>query len=146
MKNTLTDLNNHLFEVLERLADEDLSEEQMDREIARSEAITKVAQTVISNGELALRAMKVTHWLGLKWPKQRLKRRSEKGERRMIIPIKSKFKQMLCKHKYRAFEKPIDRKTNPYGFIPLNGPETVWVCVECGKVAHFSRRPGKREL
>lgn len=58
MKNTLTDLNNYLFETLERLTDDELTEEEMQREIIRSEAITKVAQTVISNGELALKAMK----------------------------------------------------------------------------------------
>ena len=40
MKNTLSDLNNYLFETLERLLDEDLSEEQMQREIARSQAVT----------------------------------------------------------------------------------------------------------
>ena len=32
MKNTLTDMHNILFEQLERLNDEDLSEEQLDRE------------------------------------------------------------------------------------------------------------------
>lgn len=58
MKNTLADLNNYLFETLERLTDDDLTEEDMQREIVRSEAITKVAQTVIQNGELTLKAMK----------------------------------------------------------------------------------------
>lgn len=56
MKNTLTDLNNYLFESLERLIDDDLSEEQLQKEITRSEAITSVAETIIHNGELALRA------------------------------------------------------------------------------------------
>lgn len=36
MKNTLTDMHNILFEQLERLNDEDLSEEQLDRELRRS--------------------------------------------------------------------------------------------------------------
>ena len=58
MKNTLSDLNNYLFESLERLMDDDLSEEQMQREITRSHAVTAVAETVIRNGELALNTMK----------------------------------------------------------------------------------------
>lgn len=57
MKNTLGDLNNYLFESLERLMDDDLSEEQMQTEILRSKAVTSVAQTVIQNGELALKTM-----------------------------------------------------------------------------------------
>ena len=57
MKNTLSDLNNHLFEQLERLNDEDLSEEQLDRELRRSEGMTKVAEQIIRNGELAYKTM-----------------------------------------------------------------------------------------
>lgn len=58
MKNTLMDLNNHLFEQLERLNDENLSEEELEREIRRSDAITDVAQTIISNANLALNVQK----------------------------------------------------------------------------------------
>lgn len=58
MKNTLADLNNYLFETLERLLDDDLTEEQMQREITRSKAVTAVAETVIHNGQLALDTMK----------------------------------------------------------------------------------------
>lgn len=57
MKNTLSDLNNYLFEALERLQDDDLTEEQLQREIVRSQAVTAVAETVIHNGELALKTM-----------------------------------------------------------------------------------------
>lgn len=58
MKNTLTDLNNYLFEAIERLNDDSLSDEQLDREIKRSEAVQKVAGTIISNANLALQAKK----------------------------------------------------------------------------------------
>ncbi len=58
MKNTLEDLNNHLFEQLERLNDEDLNDEQLDRELRRSEGVTKIAEQIIKNGELAYKAMK----------------------------------------------------------------------------------------
>ncbi len=57
MKNTLSDLNNYLFETLERLMDDDLSEEEMQKEITRSQAVTSVAETMIHNGELALKTM-----------------------------------------------------------------------------------------
>lgn len=58
MKNTLADLNNHLFEQLERLNDEDLTGEELEREIQRSRSITAVAKTIIDNGSLALEAKK----------------------------------------------------------------------------------------
>lgn len=58
MKNTLTDLNNYLFEQIERLNDDELSEDQLEKEIRRSEAVQKVARTIIENGHLALSAKK----------------------------------------------------------------------------------------
>lgn len=58
MKNTLTDLNNYLFEAIERLDDDSLDETQLDKEIKRSEAVQKVAKTIIENGTLALQAKK----------------------------------------------------------------------------------------
>lgn len=58
MKNTLTDLNNYLFESLERLLDDDLSDEALDREIRRSNAVTDVAEALIRSGELSVKAAK----------------------------------------------------------------------------------------
>lgn len=58
MKNTLSDLNNYLFEQMERLQDDSLSDEQFEREIKRSESIQKIAKTIIDNGALALNARK----------------------------------------------------------------------------------------
>lgn len=64
MKNTLSDLNNYLFETLERLLDDELSDEDMQREILRSQAVTTVAETVIHNGELALKTMQHLNDMG----------------------------------------------------------------------------------
>ena len=58
MKNTLVDLNNYLFETLERILDDELSDEEIEKEIKRSKAITSVAETIISGGELAYKTMK----------------------------------------------------------------------------------------
>lgn len=57
MKNTLTDLNNHLFEQLERLNDDELSGEELDKELRRADGMTKIAAQIIQNGELAFRTM-----------------------------------------------------------------------------------------
>ena len=58
MKNTLGDLNNYLFEALERITDDSLTDEQLEKELNRSEMVTKVAESIIHNGELALKAKK----------------------------------------------------------------------------------------
>jgi len=58
MKNTLGDLNNHLFAQLERLGDEDIKGDSLTEEIERAKAVTQVATQVISNGKLMLDALK----------------------------------------------------------------------------------------
>lgn len=69
MKNTLTDLNNYLFETLERLTDDSLSEDDMKKEITRSQAVNAVAATIVQNGELALKTMKHLNDYGIDTPK-----------------------------------------------------------------------------
>lgn len=56
MKNTLADLNNHLFAQLERLGDEDLQPQELENEIARAKAIAMVSTQIIANGNLVLKA------------------------------------------------------------------------------------------
>jgi hypothetical protein len=58
MKNHLTDLNNYLFEQLERLNDEDTVGDELKEEIFRSEAIANVAEKIIDNAKLVLDAAK----------------------------------------------------------------------------------------
>lgn len=57
MNNTLTDLNNHLFMALERLNDEDLNMDELERELKRADGMTKIASQIIHNGELAYKTM-----------------------------------------------------------------------------------------
>lgn len=57
MKNKLGDLNNHLFEQLERLNTTDLKGEKLREEIDRSKALTSVAHEIILNGKLTLDAI-----------------------------------------------------------------------------------------
>lgn len=57
MKNKLTDLNNHLFAQLERLSDEDLTAEQIAQEVQRADAIVNVADQIVRNADLQLKAV-----------------------------------------------------------------------------------------
>jgi hypothetical protein len=59
MKNTLGDLNNHLFAQLERLSDEELTGEKLLEEINRAKSVTSVASQIISTGSLVLEAKKL---------------------------------------------------------------------------------------
>lgn len=58
MKNTLGDLNNHLFEQLERLNDEELTGEKLEEEMNRAKTISMIASKIISNGNLVLQAQR----------------------------------------------------------------------------------------
>ena len=58
MKNTLIDLNNHLFAQLERLSDEELKGEALSEEIDRAKSIAVIAKTIIDTGSLVLDAKK----------------------------------------------------------------------------------------
>lgn len=59
MKNTTDDLNNILFEQLERLNDGFIKGDELKEEIERSKAITSVADKMIANGALVLEAEKL---------------------------------------------------------------------------------------
>lgn len=58
MKNTLQDLNNHLFAELERLSDEETKGEELKEEITRAKAITDIATKIIDNADTVLQAKK----------------------------------------------------------------------------------------
>lgn len=58
MKNRLSDLNNHLFEQLERLNDEDTKGDALHVEISRANAMVNVSSQIIANAGLVLKAQK----------------------------------------------------------------------------------------
>lgn len=60
MKNNLQDLNNVLFEQLERLQDDEALKdpEVFEREMQRSKAVTSIATQIIQSGSLSLQAAK----------------------------------------------------------------------------------------
>lgn len=66
MKNKLIDLNNHLFEQLERLNDDDLVGDDLKQEITRAKSISTVASAIINNGNLMLNAKKHADEYGYK--------------------------------------------------------------------------------
>ena len=57
MQNKLSDLNNHLFAQLERLDDEDISGDALREEIDRAKAMAVIAEQVIDNASLILKAV-----------------------------------------------------------------------------------------
>ncbi len=65
MKNKLTDLNNYLFEQLERINDDDLTSEQLNEAIRKANTISKISETIIKNSELQLKAVNLAAEYGV---------------------------------------------------------------------------------
>lgn len=57
-KNGLMDLNDILFDRIRAIENEDLTDEELEKEIRKSETITKMATVVLGNAKLALDAQK----------------------------------------------------------------------------------------
>ena len=57
MRNKLTDLQNHLFEMIETLNDVNLKDEKLDQEIKRVLAVNELAKTAVANGALMVKCV-----------------------------------------------------------------------------------------
>lgn len=53
-RNSLLDLNDHLFAMIEKLGDESLTGADLDQELKRARAISGLARDVVANGHLVL--------------------------------------------------------------------------------------------
>lgn len=59
MGSRLSDLNDHLFAQLGRLANKDLKPEEVETEVERTKAIVSVADRITGNADLQLKAAKL---------------------------------------------------------------------------------------
>lgn len=58
MKNSLADLNAYLFDELDRITNDDLNDQELQLEISRANAVTKVAESITNSAQLQLDVMK----------------------------------------------------------------------------------------
>lgn len=64
VRNKPTDLLNHLFEALERLNDDELYHDQLERELSKAKAIKEVSDTVIDLYKVQVEGMKIMEKAG----------------------------------------------------------------------------------
>lgn len=70
MKNRLTDLNDMLFGQLERIADEDLTADQLAQEIQRTSAVVQIADRIVETATLQLQGARLIAEHGATMAKQ----------------------------------------------------------------------------
>lgn len=61
MKNKLTNLNDHLFEQIERLNDDSLTADQLEQEVKRSIALAGMTEATLRVAAMQLQAIKIIH-------------------------------------------------------------------------------------
>lgn len=64
-KNTLIHLNDHLFEQLERLNNDDLTGDRLREEISRSIAMTQIAKEIVASASVVAMARKTSLEFGV---------------------------------------------------------------------------------
>jgi len=52
--NKLSDLRNHIFMALERLSDEDMSNEKIQQEVEKAKAIAQLSATIIASAKVEI--------------------------------------------------------------------------------------------
>lgn len=65
MQNNLSDLNNHLFAQLELLNSGELSNEELEKEIKKTKAITSISSQILKVASIQISAIKTAESCGL---------------------------------------------------------------------------------
>jgi len=60
MKNKISDLRDHMFAALERLGNENLTDEELKKEIDRSQAISEVGKVIVESAKTEVLYAKLT--------------------------------------------------------------------------------------
>ena len=65
-RDTLQDLNSYLFMEIERLSDEELTGDELDKELQRAKGITSVAERIIGNANVVMESVKLSLEYGVR--------------------------------------------------------------------------------
>lgn len=72
IRNTLTDLHNMLMGQMERLDDEDLTDEELEREQLRTNSMCKIGKIICENAANMIEAQKLAYDAGERFTPQRV--------------------------------------------------------------------------
>ena len=65
MKNNLSDLNNHLFSMLETLEDDKMTDKQLEKELKKAKAICSISSQILKIASVQVSAIKTAEQCGL---------------------------------------------------------------------------------
>ena len=59
MKNNISDLNNHLFSMLETLEDDEMTDKQLEKELKKAQAICSISSQILKVASIQVSAIKI---------------------------------------------------------------------------------------
>lgn len=65
MKNNLSDLNNHLFSILETLEDDKMTDKRLEKELKKAQAICSISSQILKVASVQISAIKTADQCGL---------------------------------------------------------------------------------
>lgn len=65
MKNNLSDLNNHLFSMLEMLEDDKMTDKRLEKELKKAQAICSISSQILKVASVQVSAIKTAEQCGL---------------------------------------------------------------------------------
>ena len=65
MKNNLSDLNNHLFSILETLEDDKMTDKRLEKELKKAQAICSISSQILKVASVQISAIKTAEQCGL---------------------------------------------------------------------------------